>query len=153
MAKYLIKTIKLYDSKSGDWCQESDWMYVDSDKINAVEIFGKRFVAEEKTDAPTIEVETQKAYEQGAKDALDQYDEICRIVSEIRMAVGCKTAKECWELIKNGEIQRVKHGQWETYPIADDCWQCSVCGTLRMGSQSNYCPNCGAKMDLDEVEK
>lgn len=49
------------------------------------------------------------------------------------------------------EAEPVKHGQWKPYPIADDCWQCSVCGILRMSSQLNYCPSCGAKMD--EVEK
>lgn len=41
-----------------------------------------------------------------------EWDEAFRIASEIRMAVGCKTAKECWELARNGGIQRVKTGRW-----------------------------------------
>ena len=43
-----------------------------------------------------------------------------------------------------------KKGKWRDYPIADGCWQCSSCGVLRMGEPSNYCPNCGARMDLKE---
>lgn len=45
------------------------------------------------------------------------------------------------------EAEPVKHGRWKPYPIADNCWQCSVCGVLRI-TYANYCPNCGAKMDL-----
>ena len=38
----------------------------------------------------------------------------------------------------------IKHGRWELYDI------CSVCG-VQAEQQTNYCPNCGAKMD--EVEE
>ncbi len=47
---------------------------------------------------------------------------------------------------KKVEYAKVKHGKWIEYPIADGMNQCSVCGVLRFGD-SNYCPNCGAKMD------
>ena len=40
----------------------------------------------------------------------------------------------------------VKHGKWREYPIADGMNQCSECGVLRFG-ESNYCPNCGCRMD------
>ena len=40
----------------------------------------------------------------------------------------------------------VKHGEWIMYPISDGMNQCSKCGVLRFG-ESNYCPNCGARMD------
>lgn len=94
---------------------------------------------------------SQRAYEQGVKDTLDKYDETCRIVSEIRMAVGCKTVKECLELIRNDEIQRVKHGKW----IINErgVYECSVCGRVPTQEQKlydQYCPNCGAKMSEDE---
>ena len=39
-------------------------------------------------------------------------------------------------------------GRWRPYPIAEDCLQCSECGVLRIGDQSNYCPNCGAQMEV-----
>lgn len=48
----------------------------------------------------------------------------------------------------------IVHGRWESHllPMA---WKCSVCGR-RMGYNAwkykymNYCPMCGAKMDLDD---
>ncbi len=41
-----------------------------------------------------------------------------------------------------------KPGRWRDYPIADGCIQCSICGVLRLGEPSNFCPNCGAKMEV-----
>lgn len=55
----------------------------------------------------------------------------------------------------------VKHGRWEY--IADygcgNCYgYCSVCRSEQRGANAtalkmanNFCPNCGAKMDLEEV--
>lgn len=45
----------------------------------------------------------------------------------------------------------VRHGKWKAYPITGDSLQCSVCGVLRIGEPSNYCPNCGA--DMREVDE
>ena len=47
------------------------------------------------------------------------------------------------------DAEPVRHGKWIEYPIADGMNQCSVCGVLRFGD-SNYCPNCGARMDEHE---
>lgn len=106
--------------------------------------------------APTIKAEPQTAYEQGVKDTLDKYDETCRIASNIRTAFGINTAKECWELVRNGEIQRVKHGRW-IRRNGDSRFMCSVCKCKENVPTCNgeptiwdYCPNCGAQMD--EVE-
>lgn len=93
------------------------------------------------------EAEPQRAYEQGVKDTLDKYDEDFRIASEVRIAVGCKTAKECWELARNGDIQVVKHGRWID---KDGNFECSHCGNLEL-LMSSYCRRCGAIMD--EVEE
>lgn len=46
------------------------------------------------------------------------------------------------------DAEPVRHGKWFEYPIADGMNQCSVCGFLRFG-ESNYCPNCGARMDKE----
>lgn len=91
-----------------------------------------------------IEAEPQRAYEQGVKDTLDKYDETFRIASDIRCAMGCKTSKECRELIGNGEIQRVKLGKWTIMSMYE--YRCSICGAIHIRSRTNYCPNCGAKM-------
>ena len=51
------------------------------------------------------------------------------------------------------EAEPVRHGKWEWYP-KENCVICSECkeehylGTYHQYSK-NYCPNCGAKMDLE----
>lgn len=60
-----------------------------------------------------------------------------------------------------GKLEPVRHGRWETkeYTIESDGWiteyreeVCSECGEKQIGI-SNYCPDCGAKMDLEEEDK
>ena len=60
-----------------------------------------------------------------------------------------------------GKLEPVRHGRWETkvYTTESDGWiteyreeVCSECGEEQIGI-SNYCPNCGAKMDLEEENK
>ena len=59
------------------------------------------------------------------------------------------------------DAEPVRHGQWETkvYTIESDGWiteyreeVCSECGEEQIGI-SNYCPDCGAKMDLEGEDK
>lgn len=62
-----------------------------------------------------------------------------------------------------GKLEPVRHGHWETkvYTTGDglDDWGiihreevCSECGKWQIGI-SKFCPNCGAKMDLEEEDK
>ena len=47
----------------------------------------------------------------------------------------------------------VVHGRWENPYInryGHPCHCCSVCGFKASYQDKNYCPNCGAKMDLKE---
>lgn len=75
-----------------------------------------------------------------------EMDETFRMASEIRLAVGCNTSRECWELARKGEIKRIKHGQWID-------GKCSVCEANApytedgFWEETSYCPYCGAKMD------
>lgn len=53
------------------------------------------------------------------------------------------------------DVQEVKHGKWI---LQDDnkYAKCSECGVIRnIESQLgwNYCPNCGAKMDVEDDEQ
>lgn len=57
------------------------------------------------------------------------------------------------------EYAPVKHGRWEetAYCDYDDTYRCSVCGVewefitgTPQENGANYCPNCGAMMDLTE---
>ena len=59
------------------------------------------------------------------------------------------------------DVEPVRHGQWETkvYTTESDGWiteyreeVCSECGEGQIGI-SKFCPNCGAKMDLEEEDK
>ena len=44
----------------------------------------------------------------------------------------------------------VVHGRWifDPYAFSMMCYECSNCGEWH-DTKSNYCPNCGAKMDGD----
>lgn len=58
------------------------------------------------------------------------------------------------------DVQEVKHGRWEYVKkrLARggyvDASECSVCHKIIMPHlKSNYCPNCGSRMDLGEETK
>lgn len=55
-----------------------------------------------------------------------------------------KSVEKFVDKLPAADVQEVRHGRWELYDI------CSVCGA-QAEQQTNYCPNCGAKMD--EVDK
>ena len=46
--------------------------------------------------------------------------------------------------VPNADVAPVRHGRWERY--GKNLGECSECGEI-VSVQSNYCPNCGAKMD------
>lgn len=52
--------------------------------------------------------------------------------------------------VPTADVAPMHHGQWiwDGY-VYDAPWQCSNCGAFH-DVDSNYCPNCGAKMDLEE---
>lgn len=53
-------------------------------------------------------------------------------------------------------VEPVKHGRWKGKPIAGySTVRCSVCGEVYTENNGRwlYCPNCGAKMDLEEGEE
>ena len=50
--------------------------------------------------------------------------------------------------LPTADVTEVKHGKW----VKDrNCYTCSECGFYYFAnnSKSNYCPNCGAKMDKE----
>ena len=63
------------------------------------------------------------------------------------------------EIISAADVAPVRHGQWieytkviipEPYNKWEQAWKCSECGFDDGFVAYNYCPNCGAKMDLEE---
>lgn len=63
--------------------------------------------------------------------------------------------KKTIESIPAADVAPVRHGRWEHHyhdsgsPI-DDKWYCSECNMCNGHKRTWYCPNCGAKMDLEE---
>ena len=62
-------------------------------------------------------------------------------------------------LMSAADVAEVKHGKWllETQPNGKPyCYHCSVCDDdfhyIGITMVSDYCPNCGAKMDLGDDE-
>lgn len=58
--------------------------------------------------------------------------------------------------IQTADVQEVKHGKWIDrgwHPISIEgsahFYKCSICAHKQIGT-SEYCPNCGARMDGDE---
>lgn len=60
----------------------------------------------------------------------------------------------CERLMEQPTIDPVKHGRW--IGIDDDpheTWECDQCGCIYEEMPSwtpNYCPNCGARMDVPD---
>lgn len=80
-------------------------------------------------------------------ELMDEYhgmisDESMKIYKIILMLDNAPTA----------DVQGVRHGAWreslsDMFPDGTD-YRCSVCGRTAI-LDSEYCPNCGAKMDLE----
>lgn len=86
--------------------------------------------------------ETQKLIEAGET----QLDNLAEGFAEAEKIVLFKAS--------TADVQEVRHGKWQLQPIDIwYCWECSICHmNPRFYSMENtkYCPNCGAKMDLEE---
>lgn len=58
---------------------------------------------------------------------------------------------------KQGKQDAVEHGRW-VWSEENKCWICSNCKRSALNNyrgnstDSNYCPNCGAKMDGQQEE-
>lgn len=70
-----------------------------------------------------------------------------------------KNAYDEWQVVLDeidsipaADVALVVHGRWRLVCELgfNDCYICSECGKIAM-NDSNYCPNCGAKMDKEEV--
>jgi len=46
------------------------------------------------------------------------------------------------------DVAEVKHGRWVK---GREWFECSVCGCEQGSVHWHFCPNCGSRMDLDEV--
>lgn len=66
-----------------------------------------------------------------------------------------KLVSDLFDDIPTVDAEPVRHGHWEMkadpYGFFDKIPVCSECGcTTKMRETYKYCPNCGAKMDLEK---
>lgn len=66
-----------------------------------------------------------------------------------------REAIDCIKAEPAADVAPVVHGEWEQtiwgekVPGLDNrCWRCSACGKRQSYGESDYCPNCGAKMKV-----
>ena len=58
---------------------------------------------------------------------------------------------ECLDFVPKVDAEPVRHAAW-IYNDDDVCywWECNACGSDET-MKTAYCPNCGAKMDMEEI--
>lgn len=67
-----------------------------------------------------------------------------------------QTAKDCWKEACEYKAQLPKRGEWidrydeDDKPFFKRKYVCSACGGWNTYGKSKYCPNCGAKMEVQE---
>lgn len=94
-------------------------------------------------DADALKHEMEKLYE--------HHLEMCNYSADGAVA-------DCIEFLDNAptvDAAPVVHGEWQYVPIEFDYHKdirCSHCKTF-VDRVSNYCPNCGAKMDGEKEEE
>lgn len=60
------------------------------------------------------------------------------------------------DITPTADVAPVRHGRWvESYksnaaPTLRSRWTCSWCGNVQTYGATDYCPNCGARMDGEE---
>ena len=57
--------------------------------------------------------------------------------------------RKALQMTPTADVQEVRHGKWEKCKERCCEYRCSVCG-YELCRTTNYCPNCGAKMDGNE---
>ena len=94
-------------------------------------------------------IENTKRYH-GAVYSKDVFSESPQ---EIPYSQAAKVLREVSDA-PTADVAPVVHGQWETNSDRPDSLICSVCNCgfdMWKHDPHNYCPNCGAKMDLEDT--
>ena len=60
----------------------------------------------------------------------------------------------CIHFKATADVVEVRHGEWiDAHTDTLYRLKCSLCGNVRIGRWTNYCCNCGAKMDGERREE
>lgn len=80
-----------------------------------------------------------------------------QILSTLMVKDAADCACNLIDSVLPADVEPVRHGVWEEYVEHDEDWgdhrwdKCSLCGAqYSFGRISLYCPNCGAKMELED---
>lgn len=49
------------------------------------------------------------------------------------------------------EAEAVKHGQWILLEKEIGLYECSICRHKILRTECNYCPNCGSRMNMEDI--
>lgn len=91
----------------------------------------------------------REAFDNADADIVEEYGD-----GDCDWGFGRKNVLEVINSVPAADVAPVRHGRWELCRL-ENCAICSACGdehylgTMHQFSR-NYCPNCGAKMDLKE---
>lgn len=84
-------------------------------------------------------------------DTLSEYIERNKVYELIGQTGVARIHVSDIDVIPVADVAPVHHGKWlptTKWWQGGSAWkQCSECGILHLG-KSNFCPNCGAKMDI-----
>lgn len=86
-----------------------------------------------------------------ADTALKRFEEMHGNESELLNCYNADWIVSFIETQPTADVQEVKHGRWLFGRFGSGwCSECHHCGFVRGEDDvPNYCPNCGAKMDLE----
>ena len=67
---------------------------------------------------------------------------------------GLQAARNIFSKDLAADVAPVRHGRWRLYSPLTDSYECDKCGyqVIDESFRTNYCPNCGAKMDAEVTE-
>ena len=96
----------------------------------------------------------REAFENADADVAEEYED-----GTCDWGFGHQNILEVINSVPAADVAPVRHGRWIHTTIEDDdwgstfhSWACSNCdfSTGQNQNGTNYCPNCGARMDLEE---
>ena len=64
----------------------------------------------------------------------------------LEMLIPLSDVRKALQMTPTADVQEVRHGKWEKCKECCCEYRCSVC-EYELCRTTNYCPNCGAKMD------
>lgn len=73
----------------------------------------------------------------------------------LEMLIPLSDVRKALQMTPTADVQEVRHGRWISNDLGGYNWAyyCSECGWVDgypFNDRHKYCPNCGAKMDLED---